>query len=175
VKTYTYGLTEYVKSGDVRSPMIGEVYLDGVFNTPRYCAMYGVSPREILSPKEERVESEEYNIPVLVKADIKANPGDDRENRYRGKVIMCRKPSLCYYGPKESAHIYGMVVNWRPDEVIPYPTREQVEAAQAKLKAKADPLPRPVRAALDAADLGCRRDGVEKLVEAIFTHLPKGA
>jgi hypothetical protein len=186
MKTYTYEGREYVESGEIRRPKKGEVFLYSVGSSIGVAQFdFRDQQVKILIPKEERVESEEYNIPVLVKVFSERPPEgcwapDGKMDSYGGRVILCRAWHGEFAGPHNSTNPTTPNPSYQPEgwhwhgsHVIPYPTREQIEAEQAKLKPKADSLPAPVRAALDAADLGCRRDGVEKLVEAIFASLSK--
>lgn len=131
---------------------------------------------------EESSMDNEYQIPVLVKADADSGWAKYTKfmSRVRGKVVLCRKPGvLCYEGPADANSTgefsSGFIPNWMDHDIIPWPTKAQVEEEQAKLKPKADPLPDPVRKALEAADLGCRRDGVAKLIEAMYQNPPKAA
>ena len=178
MKEYQYEGRTYVESGEVRVPVAGEVVLllhdDGSEWMPyrQFDSSIGGAvkqslnegKRKILIPKEEAKMEEEYNIPVLVKADC-TSP------EIRGKVLLTRISRF------NTSHPYKTVDgrNFSKDTAIICPSENQIQEEQAKLKAKAkaDALPAPVRDALKAADLGCRRDGVEKLIEAIYAHPPK--
>lgn len=115
--------------------------------------------------KTEEQVNDEYQIPVLVRAESPNN------RELWGQVLLCREDAR--YGYREKPGRSSLDSYWRREGVIPYPTQEQVEAERAKLRPKADPLPGPVRQALDEAGLGCRFDGVRKLVEAIYANPPK--
>jgi hypothetical protein len=173
LKNYTYEGVQYVESGEVRTPKRGEIFLQPG-NIPIE-AHFDFSGRgyPILIPKEKVKMDEEYNVPVLVKAN---NNWSNRVQPYAGRVILCQRlPSGNIRGPKgvgEGGN--GLIFSENDPDLIPYPSQDQVEAEQTKLKPKTAPLPAPVRAALDAADLGCRRDGVSKLIEAIYANPPKG-
>lgn len=177
MKTYTYEDREYVESGEIRLPKRGELIPSVEGKAWRVGFDYAKDKYPILIPKEISMDSE-YQIPVLVKAD--ADSGWSEQPKFlasvRGRVILCRHHSGTYDGPLNAdAHgefSRGFVPNWLNKDIIPWPTQAQVEEEQAKLKPKADPLPSPVREALQAADLGCRREGVEKLIEAIYANPP---
>lgn len=122
--------------------------------------------------KTEEQVNNEYQIPVLVKA---SNSWVEHIKPHFGRVIMCRKNGDTHLqGPRgEGQDGLGYSFASGDKDLIPWPTEAQVEAERAKLRPKADPLPGPVRQALDEAGLGCRFDGVRKLVEAIYANPPK--
>jgi hypothetical protein len=169
------GGRELVKSGETRWPRRGEYYIAGSGNIARegYSGWTAKDAREILIPKEQKVceVQDEYQIPVLVKARM-ADKGYRPEIRdLAGKIILCREASGLLYSREGGQQ--GGEEGWNRGQVIAWPTPAHVEAERANLSPKPNILPAPVRAALDAADLGCRKEGIEKLVEAMYAHPPK--
>lgn len=148
MKEYQYEGRTYVESGEVRVPSESDFYIsafgDGVCGPNQRGAISMIEndgKRKILIPKEDKM-NEEYNIPVLLLVNPKRT--DPNIQPYLGKVVMCRQEGRdCYTGPAgvKISGASGSEYSHVPTECIPWPTREQVEAEQAKLKPKADPLP----------------------------------
>jgi hypothetical protein len=182
MKTSSYEGQEYVESGEVRRPRRGDLYVEHLGHANQATFDFAVAACKILIPKEQKVSEvqDEYQIPVLVKADADGGMWSKSMNHFRGRVIMCALYDGGFTGPKWGTPDFPPAPEYQKDgwhfstdHAIAYPTPAQVEAERAKLAHKPDVLPSPVRAALDAADLGCRKEGIEKLVEAIYTHPPK--
>lgn len=180
MKTYTYRGREYVESGENREPDEGELFVSDIGTPMKANGLF--PPRKILIPKEQKVSEgqDEYQIPVLVKADADGGIWSRSMNPLRGCVIMCAPYGDGFTGPKWGTPGFPPAPEYQKDgwhfsgdHVITFPTQAQVEEERAKLKPKPDTLPGPVRQALDEADLGCRREGVQKLIEAIYSNPPK--
>lgn len=178
MKTYAYEGKEYVESGEVRVPQVGEWFLSIGGRTVIQSDRDDHAPKKILIPKEQKVSEvqDEFQIPVLVKAKAQDSVWVGELRALAGKVVMARATDGGYDAKGIRNEAAGCELFLPSQVAVAYPTSTEVLAEQAKLAPKPDTLPAPVRAALDADNrqvCGGARKYVRDLVEAIYQNPPR--